>query len=141
MTEVEAMIEAADAVAFSFYQQASFPYWTNAITVSTPTKDATGIWTVTLRAQAFLHLGWITEGIPGEIETRAQTTMLFAALTFAERPHLKCTTFPRGVPTIKPEGLRVNQSAIGRVDAGDNGTRAIIVDMSIPISFQLDTKG
>jgi hypothetical protein len=139
--EVERVIEATDTVAFSFYHQAQFPYWTTAITVSTPRKDATNIWSVTLRVQAFLHIGWITEGLDGEVEQRAQAYALLAALTFSERPQLQCTTHPDGVPGISPSGLTVTQAAIGRVDAGENGTRAIIVDMQIPVTFRLDTKG
>ena len=140
--EVTQVIEAADAVSFSFYTQAQFPYWTIALTQYNVAKAATGRYDMTLRAQVFLHLDWLTSGLDGEAEERAQVLSLLAAITFAERPQLQCTTYPRGVSGINPIGLSVTQAGLGRVDTGEgNGTRAVVIDLQIPITFSLDTKG
>lgn len=144
IVEIEKLIEAnSDAFPYSFYTQGAFPYWTTALTIVSPQKVAAGIWEMTVRAQVFLHLGWVTEGIDGEAETRAQTAALFAAITFAERPQLQTPTNTRGVTGISPSGLRVQQSGLGTVNTGTEGktTRAVVIDMQIPITFQLDTKG
>lgn len=142
LQEVEQIIQPASAVPYALYSQGSYPYWTNALTVVNIAKRDTHRFTATLRVQAVLHMGSITSGIDGELEQRAQWLAMLAAFTFTDRNNLQCTSFPRGVPGLSAGGLTITQAGLYNAQAANGeATRAIIIDFSLPLDFQISTKG
>lgn len=142
LLEVEQIIQPADAVPYALYSQGKFPYWTNALTVVNTEGRDTMRERFTINVQAVLHIGSITSGIDGETEERAQGLMIKAALTFRDHNNLQCTTFPRGVNGLSAGGLRLNRAGLFNAQAASGEmTRAIIVDFSLPLDFQISTKG
>lgn len=141
LTEIERLIQPGDAKPYAFYVQGMFPYWTNNIAQSSIQKQSTGLWGLTFNVSALLHMGWITEGMPGELELEAQELGIKGALEFAQRNRLQCTTHPDGVPGVGT--VNVVRSGPGNAQTGADGksTRAVIIELQIPVTFRMETKG
>lgn len=121
------------------YVQGDFPYWTNLVSVGTPSKVGTGIWRFDLNVVAICHLGWLTQGIEQELEISAQALLLNGLVVFTENPRLKTTSYPNGVIGLRPEGITAQRGQIVLVGPVGKQKLTAQFELSIPISVQLDT--
>lgn len=129
-----------DAVAYGFYTQESFPYWTNRVLSFREESDSQEFFIYTYRIQMRFIRGWVTEGEDGGIETRLYTDIPNIANYLAARIRLQSATYQSPLTDLAPKGFYItDMTALPSLQSDGIGQQAIGAEFigEMPLEIQI----